>query len=84
MVFEMLTKWLASFYWLPQPKNLGGYTVEFLAVLSSPAVVAGIVSLAIVVVTDTEKHAFRPDGEEIPLDQFVRETPGLEQVLEDL
>ena len=40
--------------------------------------------VAIVIVTNTEKHAFRPDGEEVPLDQFVREIPGLDQVLEDL
>ena len=40
--------------------------------------------VAIVVVTATEKHAFRPSGEEVPLEQFVREIPGLDQVLESL
>ena len=39
---------------------------------------------AVVVVSASGKHAFRISGEEVPLDQLIRETPGLAEVLENI
>ena len=36
----------------------------------------------IVVVSPSWKKAFRISGEEVPLDQFIQETPGIREVLE--
>ena len=38
--------------------------------------------VSIVVVSSSGKQAFRTSGEEVPLDQFIQETPGIREVLE--
>ena len=39
---------------------------------------------SIVVVSPSEKRAFRVSGEEVPLDQFIEEIPGMKEVLETI
>ncbi len=39
---------------------------------------------SIVVVNSSGKRAFRASGEEVPLDQFIQETPGIREVLETI
>ncbi len=39
---------------------------------------------SIVVVSPSGKRAFRISGEEVPLDQFIKETPGMREVLETI
>ncbi len=39
---------------------------------------------SIVVVSPSGKRAFRISGEEVPLDQFIQETPGIREVLETI
>jgi len=39
---------------------------------------------SIVVVISSGKRAFRASGEEVPLDQFIQETPGIREVLETI
>ena len=38
--------------------------------------------VSLVVVSPSGKRAFRITGEEVPLDQFIAETPGMREVLE--
>ncbi len=40
--------------------------------------------VSIVVVSSSGKRAFRASGEEVPLDQFIQETPGIREVLETI
>ena len=40
--------------------------------------------LGVVVVSMSEKAAFGMAGEEIPLDQFMQEVPGLKEILEGM
>ena len=40
--------------------------------------------VGLVVVSPSAKRAFRVTGEEVPLDQFVQEVPGVKEVLERL
>ena len=37
--------------------------------------------IGVVMVSQSTKRAFRITGEEVPLDQFMKEAPGLEEVL---
>ncbi len=39
---------------------------------------------SIVVVSPSGKRAFRISGEEVPLDQFIKEIPGMREVLETI
>ena len=39
---------------------------------------------SIVVISPAGKRAFRTNGEEVPLDQFLEETPGMREVLETI
>ncbi|MFC1980485.1 hypothetical protein ACFLVS_06605 [Chloroflexota bacterium] len=40
--------------------------------------------VSIVVVSPAGKKAFRTNGGEVPLDQFIEETPGIREVLESI
>ncbi len=40
--------------------------------------------VSIVVVSSSGKRAFRASGEEVPLGQFIQETPGIKEVLETI
>ena len=39
---------------------------------------------SVVVISPAGKRAFRTNGEEVPLDQFLEETPGIREVLETI
>ncbi len=39
---------------------------------------------SIVVVSPAGKRAFKTNGEEVPLGQFIKETPGIREVLETI
>lgn len=40
--------------------------------------------IGMVVVSPSGKRAFRITGEEVPLDQFIQEVPGMKEVLEGI
>ncbi|MBA7668113.1 hypothetical protein ES703_76217 [subsurface metagenome] len=40
--------------------------------------------IGVVVVSPSAKRAFRITGEEVPLDQFIQEVPGIKEVLEGI
>ena len=40
--------------------------------------------IGVVVVSQSAKRAFRITGEEVPLDQFIQEVPGIKEVLEGI
>jgi hypothetical protein len=40
--------------------------------------------VTVVVVSPTEKRAFRVTGEEVPLDQLIQEAPSIKEILEGI
>ncbi len=40
--------------------------------------------IGVVIVSPSAKRAFRITGEEVPLDQFIQEVPGIKEVLEGI
>ena len=40
--------------------------------------------VSVVVVSPQARRAFRIDGEEVPLDQLVKEVPGIKEILEGI
>ena len=40
--------------------------------------------LSVVVISPSEKKAFRVSGEEVPLDELIKEVPGIKSLLNDI
>ena len=41
-------------------------------------------AMGVVVVSPSVRRAFRASGEEVPLDRFIQEAPGIEEILEKI